>query len=395
MGVKTPRLDLDFSDPAAIADPFGAWEEVRAAGRVVWNEAQRGWMVAGYDDCSEVFDDTWGERFGISSLDVMFWFDAPNMIAVDGKEHRRLRRGLAKYFTPAAIKRTWEPRVRAVVDEFLGPLVQRNETIELEEFTKLPVVIVAEMLGVPEEHHEDFRRWSIAIVDNVAFGHEGSDARDVMTQAIVELDAYLDEEIERHRRDRPDDLLTWMVDMPDWSEEEMRSSAKVMLLAGYDTTAKLMGSALLALQQHPDQRRLLVDNPELIPNAVEEVLRWDGVATVLVRWVRRDTVLAGTELAAGDRIYLFLGAADRDPSRWDDAQRFDVTRPFKPNLGFGGGPHVCIGAPLARLEANVALEELLRLAPEYRLRDVEYGHTFLNHGPGKGVIDVEVLSAAP
>jgi cytochrome P450 len=392
--VSSPRLDLDFRDAAVIADPFGAWEDVRAAGRVVWNGVQQGWMVAGYDDCAEVFDDTWGERFGISSLAVMFWFDAPNMIAVDGKEHRRLRRGLAKYFTPAAVARTWEPRVREVVDEFLGPLVQRNETIGLEEFTKLPVVIVAEMLGVPEERHEDFRRWSIAIVDNVTFGHEEGEARRVMTQAIAELDEYLDEEIERHRRDRPDDLLTLMVDMPDWSEEEMRSSAKVMLLAGYDTTAKLMGSALLALQQHPDQRRLLVERPELIPNAVEEVLRWDGVATVLVRWVRKDTVLAGTELKAGDRVYLFLGAAHRDPSRWDDPHRFDVTRPFKPNLGFGGGPHVCIGAPLARLELKVALEELLRLAPDYRLRDVEYGHTFMNHGPEGGVIDVGVLSPA-
>jgi cytochrome P450 len=392
--VTTPRLDLDFTDPAVIADPFGAWEEVRAAGRVVWNGKQQGWMIPGYDDCAEVFDDRWGERFGISSLAVMFWFEANNMISVDGKEHGRLRRGLAKYFTPAAIKRTWEPRVREVVDQFLGPLVERNETIELEEFTKLPVVIVAEMLGVPEERHEDFRRWSIAIVDNVAFGQEGTHAREVMRQAIAELDAYLDEELERHRRDRPDDLLTLMVDMPDWSAEEMRSSAKLMLLAAYDTTAKLMGSALLALQQHPDQRRLLAERPELIPNAVEEVLRWDGVATVLVRWMRQDTVFAGTELKAGDRVYLFLGAANRDPSRWDDPHRFDVTRPYRPNLGFGGGPHVCIGAPLARLEVQVALEELLRLAPEYRLREVEYGHTFMNHGPETGVIDVGVLSAA-
>ncbi len=390
--MQTPQLDVDFSNSVGISDPFEVWEDVRATGRVVWNGVQRGWMVTGYDDCSEVFDDTWGERFGMFSRDALFWFDAQNMIIVDGKEHRRLRRGLSRYFTPAAIGRTWEARVRDVVDSFLAPLVQSNEVIGLEEFTKLPVVIVAEMLGVPEEHHEDFRRWSIAIVDNVAYGREKTDARGLIEEAMGELNAYLDEEIERHRRDQPDDLLTLMVNMPDWTEAEMRSTATVLLLAGYDTTAKLMGSALLALQEHPDQRRLLVDQPALIPNAIEEILRWDGVATVIARRMVKDTELAGVEMAAGDTVYLFLGAANRDPSRWSDPHRFDVTRPYKPNLGFGSGPHVCIGAPLARLEVKIALEELLRLAPEYRLRAVEYGHTFMNHGPEKGVIDIGVLS---
>src|SRR5438067_665471 len=132
--MRTPRLDVDFADPALISDPFSTWEEVRAAGRVVWNGTQRGWMVTGYDDCSTVFDDTWGERFGMFSREVLFWFDAPNMISVDGKEHRRLRRGLARYFTPAATRRAWEARVREVVEDFLAPLVQRSEehTSELQ-----------------------------------------------------------------------------------------------------------------------------------------------------------------------------------------------------------------------------------------------------------------------
>jgi cytochrome P450 len=156
--MKAPRLDIDFADPGAIHAPFGVWEEVRAAGRVVWNGVQRGWMVTGYEDCLEVFEDRWGERFGMFGLDALFWFDAPNMICVDGKEHRRLRRELRRYFTPAAIGKAWDARVREVVESFLAPLVQGEQVIDLDEFTKLPVVIVAEMLGVPEEHHEDFRR---------------------------------------------------------------------------------------------------------------------------------------------------------------------------------------------------------------------------------------------
>jgi cytochrome P450 len=171
------------------------------------------------------------------------------------------------------------------------------------------------------------------------------------------------------------------------------------MLAGYDTTAKLMGECLVALEQHPDQRRLVAQNPALIPNAIEEVLRWHGATHVIVREVVRDTSLAGTDLKAGDFVYPLLIAANRDPSRWSDAHRFDVRREFKPilgqpHLGFGLGPHVCIGMPLARLETQVALDTLLRLAPEYRLRDVDYGSSLLVRGPESGVIDPRVVAAS-
>jgi cytochrome P450 len=389
-----PHVDLDFTDPEVIRDPFPRCEEIRSAGRVVWNGVQRGWMVTGYDDCSEVFADTDGTRFsmiGAARPEVTFWFDAPNMIVANGKEHRRLRQGLARYFTPAEISRRWEPRVRQVVDELLTPLAAGRDSFSLEEFTKLPVIIVAEMLGVPEEHHEDFRRWSLTVTGNAstaALAGAGSDVRRRMDEALAELNDYITPEIERRRREQIDDLLTVMVHMPDWTDAEIRSSAVNLLLAGYDTTARLMGDCLVALEAHPEQRRLLAERPELIPNAIEEVLRWIGVSKALARVVLNDTELAGTQLAAGDTVYLLLLAANRDPERWDDPYRFDVTRPYKPNHGFGGGAHICIGVHLARLEAKLALEALLRVAPDYRLRDVEYASTFFNRGPERGVIDV-------
>jgi hypothetical protein len=261
------------------------------------------------------------------------------------------------------------------------------------------VVIVAEMLGVPEERHEDFRRWSHAIISNLAFGHESPEARRVMDQAIAELNDYLNEEIEKHRRGQPDDLLTVMVNMPDWSEAEIRSSALNLLVAGYDTTAKLMGECLVALERHPDQRRLVAENPALVPNAIEEVLRCYGTAHRIVRLAVHDTTLGGAKLQARDILYLLLTAGNRDPSRWPDPERFDVRRKFKPHLGqphlgFGIGPHICIGAPLARLETRAALETLLRLAPEYRLRGLDYGKAFGAYGPERGIIDVGVASAA-
>jgi cytochrome P450 len=393
-----PQVDVDFSDPALVEDPFPFYEQVRAAGRVVWNGTVGAWMIAGHDDCNEVLTETSGQRFvtvGSRHPEVTFWFEAPNMIIADGKEHRRLRSGLAKYFTPAAIARNWERRVREVVDELLTPLVEGQESFDLiADFTKIPVVIVAEMLGVPEERHEDFRNWSNIIISNLRFGHENPEERRVMDQAIADVNAYIDVEIERHRREELDDVMTIMVNMPDWSEAEIRSSAINLLLAGYDTTARLMGAALVALEQHPDQRRLLAENPELIPNGIEEILRWVGSTQAIVRLVARDTELAGTELTEGQILYLLLIAANHDPSRWADPHVFDVRRPYQTNFGFGGGPHICIGAHLARLETQVAVEALLRLAPEYHLRDIDYGDAFFARGPEKGIVDVSVASAA-
>jgi len=388
--MTTPRVDVNFSDPAVIADPFPVYEEIRAAGRVVWNGAVNAWMVPGYDDCVDVLSDTKGERFGTVGArypEVTFWFDAPNMIIADPPDHRRLRHGLATYFTPASIAK-WESRVREVVDRLLTPLAEGRENFDLiRDFTRIPIVIVAETLGVPEERHDDFLRWSNAVTGNVAYGNERPEIRRVMDEAVADLNEYLTEEMERHRRDNLDDLLTVMMHQPDWSEAEIRSSTVNLLLAGYDTTAKLMAASLEALEEHPAERLLLVEEPALIPNAIEEVLRWAGVAQAVARVVKQDADLAGTALKDGDIVYVMIVAADRDPARWSGPERFDVRREFKPNLGFGFGPHVCIGAPLARLETKAALEALLRIAPEYHLRDVDYGSSFFVRGPEKGVID--------
>src|SRR4051794_18596034 len=141
-------------------------------------------MVTGYEECLEVLTDARGDRFGVVGArrpEVTFWFDAPNMIIADGAEHRRLRQGVSKYFTPQAILRNWDARVREVVDRQLAPIAERGGTMDLiRDFAKIPVVIVAELLGVPEERHEDFRQWSIDIVTNLRFGQEESEQRRIM-----------------------------------------------------------------------------------------------------------------------------------------------------------------------------------------------------------------------
>jgi cytochrome P450 len=173
------------------------------------------------------------------------------------------------------------------------------------------------------------------------------------------------------------------------SDEVIRSTIVLLVLAGYDTTAKLMGNALVALESHPDQRREIAENLELLPAAIEEAMRWGGpVQYTSPRLILQDTELAGVEISKGQTLYVFLAAANRDPRRWEDPHRFDIHRENKSNVGFGWGPHLCLGAPLARLETKVAVEHLLRVAPEYSLRDIDLGNSFFMRGPERGYIEV-------
>jgi cytochrome P450 len=388
--MRTPHLDVNFFQRAVIDDPFPLYEEIRSTGRLVWNDTLQIWMVPGFNDCVSVLADK-GERFGTTNGDreVVFFFEVDNMIMVDAAEHTRLRAGLKPLFVRTAVAK-WEARIREVVDELLRPLLDQPEGFDIiADFTMIPTIIVADMLGVPEERYQDFRRWSHDITSNLAYGHEDPETRHVMRQAAKEANDYMREEVERHRRERPDDIITTMLDFAPpnaLSDDEIVSTALLLLLAGYDTTAKVMSNCLVALEQHPDQRRELAENPALIPAAIEEVLRWWGLMQFNRRRVLRNTTLGGTKLREGDVMYALQGAANRDPSRWDEPERFDIHRDLKTHMAFGYGPHLCLGAPLARLETRIAIERLLALAPEYRLHDVEFGDSFMNRGAERGVL---------
>ncbi len=391
--MKFAELEVNIFDRSVVADPFPVYEEIRATGPVVWNGLVGAWMATGYDECQEILVD-YGKRFGQMNddSDVLPWFEGRNMIQVDGAEHARLRRALSPFFTRQATAR-WEERVAAAVDQVLTPLVEKGSFDIINEFTTIPTVIVAQMMGIPRDHYDDFQRWSSTIVSNLSYGHEDPDIRKFLTNTGREANDYLFTEIERHRREQPDDLITAMLNMPDMEEAEIRSTALLLVLAGYDTTAKLMGNTLVALDQHPTMRAALVEEPALIPTAIEEVLRWVGVSHLNPRRVLQDTSFAGAELSAGDSIYVLQGAAGRDPVRWPDPDRFDIRREQKSHLGFGFGPHLCLGAPLARLETKIALERLLALAPHYQVRDVDYGVGLIVRGPERGFVDVKPLAA--
>jgi cytochrome P450 len=392
------RLDVNFFGPEYMADPYSVYEEIRRAGHVVWNDRLPGWMAVGFEAAVSVVSDHTGRFAQLAGEPQLTpWFEAPNMITADGTEHRRLRAALSPLFTRSAIAK-WEARVRDVVRELLAPLVAGNDSFDLiADFTLLPTVIVADMLGVPAERYEDFRRWSHVIVTHLSFGFEDEESQALLARTAQEINGYLREEIERHRRQPGDDLLTFMLDLTGdhaMTDEEILSTAVLLLVAGYDTTAKTMSNCLIALERNPDERRAVTADPSKVPAAVEEGLRWFGPVQRAPRRVLKDTEVAGTPVRAGELVYVLVAAANRDPHRWVLPERFDVAREIKSHLGFGYGAHLCLGAPLARLETKVAVEQLLAVAPDYRLRDIDFGESLFIRGPERGIVDVRVSASS-
>ena len=258
---------------------------------------------------------------------------------------------LTPMLTRSAVTR-WEERVGEVVDELLAPLAAGSGDYDvIQDFALIPTVILAEMIGVPKDRQEDFRRWSSPIAGSTTYGQEDPATLEAMKRANEELKAYLEEEFDRHRREQPDDILTTMLQLPPeagMSEAEFRSTISVLLLAGYDTTSKLLSNSLVVLERHPDQRRLVVDNPGLVPAAIEEILRWWGVLTAFCEPPRSTRISParrsprGTSSARCRRPPIAIPVAEGVPLR------FDVQRPQKAHMGFGYGAHLWIGAWLAR-----------------------------------------------
>jgi cytochrome P450 len=293
-----------------------------------------------------------------------------SMLFADPPDHERLRGVVARAFTPKSIA-ALEPRARAVTDELFAS-IRDGESFDVVERVAypLPVVMIAEMLGVPHEDRAQFKRWSddlVAFNDMVA-------APDVLARAersIEELRDYFLTEINRRRAAPADDLVGRLVAANEGgtlSMEELVSQCVLLLVAGNETTTRLIGNAVHSLARHPEQRDRLVDDPGLIPNAVEEVLRFDGVVHATIRIATRDATLADHSISAGTATLVVLAAAHRDSHQFPEPDIFDVGRPnAATNIGLGSGIHYCLGAALARLETRIAVETLLRRAPAYRL----------------------------
>jgi cytochrome P450 len=340
------------------------------------------WWVTRYDDAEAVLLDD--ERFVRDprlalppeerpALPEFFAFIDSNMLNRDGDDHRRLRRLVSKAFTPRMIERL-RPRIQEIADALIDDVAVAGQMELVSEFAfPLPITVIAELLGVSAADRESFREWSGAMISPALAAAEMERA-DALLGAFVE---YLLALFAERRQEPGEDLVSALVAVEDGgdtlSEEELCSMVALLIVAGHETTVSLIGNAMLALLTHPEQRAAIERDSSLLPRAVEELIRYDGpVERTLNRWAAVDVELRGQTIRRGETVIVVLGAADHDPARFENPDTLDLAAERDArHLGFGRGRHFCLGAPLARLEAEIALGMLLRRLPGLRLAVAE------------------------
>jgi cytochrome P450 len=356
------------------ADPYPTYKWMRDHAPAYRNERLDFWAFTRFQDNLDAFLDpaTYSSSWG-TSLEFM---DGPKdgmglMIFMDAPRHTRYRKLVSKAFTLGRM-RTLEPLIRGLAVRHLDALVGRERFDVVKEFTaKLPMDVISTLLGIPEADRSEVQRKS-----NMMLHRDPGNPlpTDEAVRASLELIPYMNDQIADRRRAPKDDLLTDLttVEVEDddgvaqrLSDEEIRSFFILLATAGNETVTKLLATAFYELAQHPDQRRILIREPQWIANAVEEVLRWDPPSQYQGRVTTREVTIHGVTIPKGGRVALLNGATGRDERRFDDPDRFDVKRSIDLHLGFGYGRHFCLGASLARLESKIGVEEFLRRWPEY------------------------------
>ncbi|MDX2706532.1 cytochrome P450 [Streptomyces sp. PA03-6a] len=369
-------VTLPFTDPAFVADPFPLYQELRQEGpvrRAVIQGELEAWLVTRYEDGLAALTDPRLSSDVRDAADPRLMARLPTteresmirtMLRADPPDHTRLRRLVSKAFTARRVAEL-EPRVQAVTDELLDAIVPAGRADLVEDFAlPLPVTVISELLGVPVSDRYDFQRWTD---DMVLQGPQPPDPAKIEA-AWKQMHGYLTALLDAKRAHPGDDLLSALIATHDDEQRldrhELISMSFLLLVAGYITTVNLIGNGIAALLTHPDQLRMLREDPELLPGAIEEFLRYDGpVNPGIARFAREDLTIAGVAIPRGATVVVASAIADRDPARFGDPDRLDITREDNAHLAFGHGIHYCLGAPLARLEGRIAIGTALRRLP--------------------------------
>lgn len=384
-------LNLDEYDPYGLVSPFMFWDPhpayhvLRYADPVHWSEVVNAWVLTTYEDVAAGLKDprlsnALRRQAGTARLpDALKEKMAPIdkylslwVLNLDGEEHHELRLLLIRGFTPKALE-AMRPRIAQFAHELIDALPSTGPFDLVEQFARpLPVRVIAELFGVPEQDRPLLGAWSADISRFFEFGPSRPEILDAMARSAEEMTAYLREIVNANRREPQDNVLGYLIRAQEagrgLSEEQLLATCLMLLFAGHDSTINLIGSAVLALLTHPDQRARLDADPGLMRNAVHEFLRFEPPVMRHDRLAREDIEVRGRTIRAGDRVVLALGAANRDPHMFPAPDALDAGRPnANKHMTFGGGPHACLGAALAVTQAETALGALLQRVPTLRL----------------------------
>ncbi len=381
-GIVSP----DLASPAFKADPYPFYARLRAEApvwRATLRDRRTAWLVTRYDDVARVLKDDAFAKDKLNAMDPEQRAKTPwvpgflkplerNMLDLDDPDHARLRALVSKAFTPRLIEQL-RGRIEALCEELLDAMERERDRKGGTDLVAgyalpLPATVIAELLGVPAGDHAKFHRWSNRLVSV-------SSGRDMLRAlpAALSFVRYLRNLVERRRADPQDDLITALIRAEEagdkLSEDELLAMAFLLLVAGHETTVNLIASGTLALLENPEQAERLRRDPSLVKPAVEELLRYTSpVGMATERYAREDTEIWSTTIPRGGLVLAVLGSANRDERHFEDPDALDLARDPNRHLAFGrGGVHHCLGAPLARMEGQIALNALLRRFPGARL----------------------------
>jgi len=375
---------LDFRDPAFLADPYPVFRRLRATAPV-WKAPFGRWFLTGYEDTALLLRDRrfgkgYGDpealarRFGPTALQEPAVVELTHMMLMrDPPDHTRLRGLVTKAFTARRVE-ALRDSIQHLTDRLLDTVIPLGRMDAIRDLAfPLPVLVICELLGIPEPDRERFVTGSSsggALLNPTPPTRAELDTANAGTMASS---AYFEALFEQRRRDPQDDLITQMVQAEEAGDRlttaELRANVSLLFAAGHETTVNLIGNGFYSLLRHPDQWQILRNDPGLVPNAIEEILRFESPVQAVGRTVSEPIELGGVALERNDIVVSLVGGANRDPAVFEDPERFDITRKDLRPLSFGGGIHFCLGAQLARIEAAVVFETILRRLPNVRLRD--------------------------
>ena len=376
-------IDYDPSDRATNADPFPAFRRLRAEDPVHWSPRLGGWVLTTYDDVKAVihgglysadrltpFFEHQKRKTGVPLGQVAAYLNRW-MVFHDPPDHTRLRGLVNRAFTTRVVRKM-RPRIQAIVDDLLDAAAAKGRIDVIADFAyPLPASVIMHMLGVPRDDIDDVKAWSEGITLFIGTAQATPDKYARAEQGTRAMADYFRGIVAERRRQPENDLISALIKAREedqaLTDDEIIGNCILLLYAGHETTTNLIGNGLLALLRHPGEWGRLKNDPGLVESTVEECLRYDGPSSATVRVATADHDLRGTPIETGQRVFAMLNAANRDPDHFDDAEGFDIGRDPNPHLTFGYGIHFCLGAPLARLETQVAFTELARRFPDMAL----------------------------
>ena len=346
-------------------DPFPQYERMRATAPVFQDDQSGSWHVFRYDDVQRVLSEhaTFSSRMGGDNPSGTGQLFASSLITTDPPRHRQLRSLVTQAFTPKAVD-ALAPRIAGLTDELLAEIAGKGSADLIRDLAyPLPVIVISELMGIPSEDRERFKHWSDVIVSQTRT-LPASETQDSTTSEMVEYFlALIDQRRSRPGTDLISSLLAAEIDGQKLTVPELLGFCALLLVAGNETTTNLIGNAVLCLAESPGTLERLLSEPALVPQALEEVLRFRSPVQSMYRVAVADTVVGDQLIPAGAPIVAWIGSANRDGQQFQRAAEFDVDRNPNRHLAFGHGIHFCLGAPLARLEARIALEALLSRLP--------------------------------